>query len=86
MDILGYLKKGLDVVQNLAEVAKELDLPVIGDVAAIASTVTNVAENVLKRVDEGKVVMSSDDQQAVKQIITDLQAENDALNEYITTH
>jgi hypothetical protein len=86
MDLMKILRDGLALVNNAAEVADELDLPIVGDIAKIAATVTSVAENILARVDEGKVVMSSDDQDEVKGILEALHAKNVELDDYIRNH
>lgn len=74
--ILFSLQKGINTAQAIAGPLAAIGVPGAG----LAKALLEIAENVQTRINEGAVVATSQDRERVKQIIQELQAENDRLN------
>lgn len=86
--ILAALDKGVDFVEQILPLAKQL--PVVGTYASLAETaikavgaIQEVVQNIEARVTEGQIVLASKDQAELKALIARLAAVNDGLNDYI---
>lgn len=77
--IINALNKGVETIADIAEFADQLNIPAIDNIAKIVVGLSNVANNVIDRIEEGVLVASTDDLAAIKAIITDLATENDKL-------
>jgi hypothetical protein len=77
--IVDMLHTGAAWAQDLPPVVKALGGPALAAAVKITETVTSIATNVLDRVEEGKIVASSDEAAEIKTIIVKLAAINDAL-------
>lgn len=85
--LLPTLQKGVEFVENLLPVATSLGAPaIVATVAKAAAAVLETAESLSDRIEEGKVVATSQDQVELKTILGRLQAKNDELRHYIETH
>lgn len=76
--IIGSLKKGMDVVQALAPMAT-LAGPAVGGIANIVAGLSVVAENALRNIETGQEAASTDDVAELKEILATIQAENDRM-------
>lgn len=87
-NMLSGLQSGLAVVEQLSTTATALGAPagLIATVAKIGGALVETAQNVKQRVDEGAIVVSSDDQARLQSILATLQAKNDELAAYIEAH
>lgn len=86
--LLDTIEKGVQFVEKLTPVLSEIPGagPIVATAVQAASAVTEVVTNIVDRVDEGKIVMGTDDQEVLKGYISRLQAVNDQLANYIDTH
>ena len=88
--ILPALQKGLEFVSGLTEALpqgiKDAMPEVVGKAAQIGGAVLETAVNIKERVDEGKIVASSQDQEQLKTILAGIRDENDKLRRYIAEH
>lgn len=86
--LLDGLKRGLETVETLLPIATALGAPtgLVTSVIGIASAVLETGQNVAVRIEEGKVVASSDDQAELKSILSRIQSKNDELAAYIESH
>jgi hypothetical protein len=84
-ETLAALRQGLTLVQTLAPLATAAGAPegLVEKVAGIAGAVIDTAQNVDKRIQEGKVVATATDQDQLKALVAGIQAENDALDRFI---
>jgi hypothetical protein len=73
--VLGGLKTALAAAQDLAGPLAAIGVPYAG----LAKSALTIAQNIDQRITDGTIVATSEDHAAVKQIITDLEAENDRL-------
>lgn len=81
MDIrttINALQQGLTTVQAFTPFLA-LGGPAAAGVGKIAASVAEVAQSVLENVESGLIVATSDDADAIKAILADVQAENDRL-------
>lgn len=77
------LKDGLEAVETISRTVDKFNLPVIGQVSQLATTLAAIGTNVLTRVGESEQVMNSTDKNEVRATIKKLQQQNDALNRKI---
>lgn len=87
--VLPTLQKGLDLLDDLLPMAEQIGgtIPgVVGQVTKIGAALTETVQNIFDRVEEGKVVASSDDQEQLKGILEGIRAKNDQLRSYIASH
>ncbi len=75
--VVAALQEGLTSVSKLAPVAEELGIG--GSVVSIIGTVAAIANNVLERAKDGKVVASSRDIAIIEKMIAELGEVNDQL-------
>jgi hypothetical protein len=82
---LAALRTGLNLVQALAPLATAAGAPegLAEKVTGIAGAVLDTAENITQRIDEGKIVATSTDQDQLKALVAGIQAENDELDRFI---
>lgn len=87
-EILAGLEKGLDTVNTLLPVAQAVGVPVelVSKVTNIASAVLETGQHVQVLVNEGTIEATSQDQDALKATLADIQARNDALDAYVDAH
>jgi hypothetical protein len=83
--VLAGLRQGLNAVQALAPLATAAGAPagLVEKVSGIAGAVIDTAQNVNKRIEEGKIVATSTEQDQLKALVAGIQAENDALDAFI---
>ena len=81
--IIDGAQKVLGAVEDLAPIAKQLGGPEVANVATIAIAATAVLQNVLQRVEDGAVVMTTQDRAKVDAMLEELQRANDLLNEAV---
>lgn len=79
--ILSGLENALRIVRDVAPVAGKFE--VVANVATIAIAAAEIGRNILLRVEEGKIVLASNDEAKIKAILADLQETNDALDRTI---
>ena len=77
------LQGGLDLIHNLAPLAKTLGGAEIGAVASIGVTLASIGANVAKRIEEGTVVATTREAAVIRAINTELGLANDDLAEHI---
>lgn len=82
-DILNALRKGAEFVEAIAPVATIAGGPVVGTVAAVISSVSDIADNISNRASEGHIVFSSEDQSEIQAIVARIADANDKLNQAI---
>lgn len=82
---VGAIAKGLDTVldavQKLGPLAGIAGM--IAPVSTIVISAIQIGNNLLKRFEEGKEVLASNDKAKIEAILADLQAVNDRLNKAI---
>ena len=87
---LPTLQKGLDFVTGLTDALpqgiKDVMPEVVGKAAQIGGAILETAVNINDRVQEGRIVASSDDQEQLKSILERIRDENDKLRRYIAEH
>lgn len=71
------LQHGLATIKALAPLAAVI--PGAGNIAAIVATLSEVGGNILDKIADGSVVASSTDADTIKALLSEIQAENDAL-------
>lgn len=83
--VLDGLRTGLNLVQTLSPLAVAAGAPpgLVNNVTGIAKAVIETAENVNRRIEEGKIVATSTDQDQLKALVAAIQAENDELDRFI---
>lgn len=86
--LLDGLKRGLETVETLLPIATALGAPtgLVETVIKIGGAVFETGQNIAERVEEGKIVASSEDQAELKSILARIQAKNDELAAYIEAH
>ena len=78
--IASRVRAGLELIKVLQPIADELGVgEITTKVRTIATTVTEIVDNVLTRVDEGALVMSSEDADVIRELAQQLADINDAL-------
>ena len=83
--LIDGLQSGLDTVEKLLPLAGELGGQVGGSVSVIGMAVTQVADNLLQRIEDGIVVAESDDVETIRSIRGDIAAKNDELAKAIAS-
>jgi len=87
MGISEFLKaaaEASEALEKMVPLAQSLGAPaVLGQVAATASGLLEVAQNVKARIDERELIASVDDEAAALAIVKQLQTTNDRLAVYI---
>lgn len=79
-DILEGLQGALTTAQKLAPVAEAFGLPVqVTAIASMAKAAVDVAQNVVERIEDGRIVASNEDAGRARALLSDLQDANDAL-------
>lgn len=83
--LLSGLQKGLDTVQALLPIATALGAPtgLVDKVTNIAQATLETGQHVQAKIEEGTIVATSQDQDQLKSILAQIEAENDALAAYI---
>lgn len=87
--VLPTLHKGLDLLDELLPMAEQIGGIVpgaVGNAIKIGAAIYETAQNIFDRVEEGKIVASSDDQDQLKTILASIRAKNDELRNYIAAH
>lgn len=79
-EILEFLDKVTDAA---SEVSGGLPIPILDSVVKIADTAVEIAENILDRVEDGRLVLGEADQEKLDAAIARLSAINDELNAQI---
>lgn len=87
-NFISGLQHAVAAVETLLPVATALGAPtgMVQKVTDIAGAAIDVAQNVSTRIDEGKIVATSQDQDQLKTVLASLQAKNDELAAYIDSH
>ncbi len=83
-DIIATLTAGKNIIHSLEPIANSLGVP--KQVTDLINTVTEIGVNVLDRIDEGKVVATSHDQEQVQAINEELAVINDRLANRIAAY
>lgn len=83
--ILETIRKGVEFAEGLQPALALIPGagPIIATAVAAAGAVTDVITNIKERVDEGQIVMASEDQSEIKGYIDRLEKVNDELAAYI---
>jgi len=81
--VLETLEEGVAVVEKLAPLAAAIGGPVVGNVANVVLTVSDIAHNVVNRAVEVEHVFSSEDLEAINTMLNKLSVQNDKLAEAI---
>lgn len=77
-NIVNGLEFALKAIGEIAPVAQKFEL--IAPVATIAISAVSIAQNILNRAQEGKEVLTSQDEAKIRAILADIQSANDKLN------
>lgn len=78
-DVLHFLNKAMATVKAASPLIASLGLPLVEKISGIADVALEVAENVLKRAEESKIVLHTTDEVEIREIIEGLRKENDHL-------
>lgn len=83
--ILDTIAKGVEFVEQLQPVIGMIPGagPIVATAISAAGAVTEVVANIKQRVDEGQIVMASDDEAEIKGYVDRLEKVNDELAAYI---
>lgn len=80
---LDILHKGTAIADNISPLLSAFGVPQAANVIKIVETLTKLAETVLLRIEEGRIVATSTQKAELEAIIANLQARNDALAKVI---
>lgn len=88
MDIISRLRAGVELVKVFKPIAEDLgildkDSAIVGKVGSVISTVSEIAQNVVTRIEEGKIVATTREADTIKKLVEELAADNDALAKQI---
>ena len=83
--ILEFLDKVTDAAKRFAPIASNFGIPMVEKVASMADTAVDIAQNVLERAEDAKVVMTSKDKEDIEARIAALDAVNNDLAAFIRT-
>lgn len=72
------LERGFATIQALEPLAG-IGGPAVAQAAAIAGALAEIGQNALKVISDGQEVVSSGDESRIREILADIQAENDRL-------
>lgn len=78
-DIIAALDRGAQTAEMLSPIAQALGGSTAGSIVGIIASLAATAANVLERIEEGKVVASSNEQAELKAYIERLGRVNDSL-------
>lgn len=83
--LLSGLQQGLATVQALMPIATALGAPTgtVEKVTNIAQAVLETGQHVQAKIAEGEIVATSTDQDQLKAILAQIEAESDSLSDYI---
>lgn len=83
--ILETIRKGVEFAEGLVPALSQIPAagPIVTTAIAAAGAVSEVITNIKERIDEGKIVMASDDQAEVKAYVERIEKVNDELAAYI---
>lgn len=81
--ILDFLDKVTDAAKEFAPIASDFGIPLVEKVAGIADSAVEIAQNILDRAEDAKVVLTSEDKADIEARIEALRAENNRLAEFI---
>lgn len=82
--ILNAVKTGVSFAEELTPLLGLItDVPILGTAVKAVGAVTEVVDNIQTRIAEGKIVVSSDDQDEIRGMAERLSVVNDELAQYI---
>lgn len=83
--ILDTVRKGVEFVEGLKPVIAMIPGagPIVATAISAAGAVTEVVSNIQQRVEEGQIVLASDDEAEIKGYVDRLEKVNDELAAYI---
>jgi len=89
--ILSTLETGVQFAENLTPLLDFLPggavvSSILAKAPEVIGAVTDIAANVVQQLDDGKIVMESNDENQIRAMLTRLEAADDALAAYIDAH
>lgn len=78
-ETIAALRAGLTFAQKAAPIAQALGVQIPGNAAQVLAASAEIAQAALKAIDAGRVAINSRDEVELRELLEEIQQENDAL-------
>lgn len=77
--LVALFEKAIDFISDLTPAATAIGGPIVGNALSVVNAVAEIGRNIMERVDDNKVALSSDDQATIRALIAKVADTNNAL-------